>query len=275
MKKVRSNPTIFILILFYFVIFCSSSSLADSKLGIAINSKTMAVAQFNDISGNEDNSTAKKAGIRKGDIIKVVNGVAVNNVNEFRKVMKQTPPNIEIPIKIERQGKGKVVQVRTTKNFTPEVDIVFDALMNGNRVTLAIVIGNVSNTVALSNQANLNEWKKGIRVQLQTEVGGVYTQFKKIFKKFSLVTRDKIMEVLKELNFQSSGYIDPATREKIGKLTGATHILYIDFSRTPRKQKAHTDIISKRLINVVNGEVLSSVNVTQYYNSQGRLEKVE
>ncbi len=248
---------------------------ADSKIGIGVSSKNVAIAKFSDISGDENNSPAKKAGLRLGDIIQEVNGEKVGNVADFRKIMKQTTPGISIPVKIERNGQEKTFQVKTVKNFTPEIDIVFDKLIKGDQVSLAIMVGDISNAVAAQQHADLTEWRRGIRSQLLTEVAGVYTQFKKMFKNFSLVTRSRINKVLEELNFQASDYIDESKSVQAGKLAGANLILLIDFSRTPRAQHEHIDTIAKRLINVSTGEILSSVAVKQYYDARGNIQKVE
>ena len=259
----------------FFVLAVQIDLYADSKIGIAISSKTMAVRKFSDISGKESNSPAKKAGLLEGDIVKEINESAIGSVQDFANVMKNIPPDTVIPVKIERNGKEKIFKVKTKKNHTPEVGIISGMLIRGENLSLAIVIGSISNTMASPNHAGLNEWKNTMRTQLQTEVESVYVQYSKVFKNFSLVDRDNISSILEELNFQASDYASENTRLKIGEITGATHLLVVDFSRTVKEQYSHTDMITKRLLDIETGEILSSAIIYQYYNSSGKLQKIE
>ncbi|MEA3328936.1 MAG: site-2 protease family protein [Candidatus Omnitrophota bacterium] len=272
----KRNKLIIIFILFiWFTIAICRDSYADSKLGFFIDGKTMAIEKFHDVSGKECNSPAKKAGLKIGDIIKEVNGVMVINFSDFDNVMKGILPDKIIPVKIERKGREKTYKVKTVKNFTPEVGFVLDSLAKGERISLAVIIAKVSNAIILPPNVNLDEWKKGIVSQLEYGFESTYVQCRDVYNNFSLVDRNKIRKILDELDFQTTDYVSNATRIRIGELTGATHLLIVEFNRFPRTYRDYMDIISKKLIDIRTGEVLTSISVNQHYSSGGRIQKVE
>ncbi len=47
---------------------------------------------------------AQKAGIRKGDVILLINNIKINNVSHFNKLIKDLPKGRSIPVLIQRQG---------------------------------------------------------------------------------------------------------------------------------------------------------------------------
>ena len=273
MRRIKFIVIIFILI--WFAVAVCRNSYADSKLGFFIDGRTMVIKKFHDISGKERNSPAKKAGLKIGDIIREVNGITVTNSSDFDSVMKRIPPDRLIPVKIERNNREKIYKVRTVKNFTPEVAFILGSLAKGEVISLAIIVGKVSNAVILPPNANLDEWKKGITAQLEYGAESTYVQCRDVYDNFSLVDRNRIRKILDELDFQTTDYVSDATRIKIGELTGATHLLITEFSRFPQSYRGYMDIISKKLIDIETGEVLTSVTLNQYYSSGGRIQKVE
>ena len=277
MLKMRRNKFIVIIFMLsiWFTVTVCRNSYADSKLGFFIDGKTMAIKKFHDISGKKRNSPAKKSGLKIGDIIKEVNGAEVMNLSDFNSVMKAIPPNTIVPVKIERKSTEKIYKVKTVKNFTPEVNFVLDSLAKGERISLAVIIGNVSNAIILPSNVNLGEWRKGIVSQLEYGVESVYIQCRNVYNNFSLVDRNRIRKILDELDFQTTDYVSDATRIRIGELTGATHLLIVEFNRFPRTYSGYMDIISKKLIDIKTGEVLTSVSINQHYNSGGHIQKVE
>ena len=270
----RRTKLIVILFLWLTIVICRSSY-ADSKLGFFIDGETMTIKSFYDISGRERNSPAWKVGLKIGDIVKAVDGVTVTSFSDFNSVLKKIPPGSIIPVRIKRKDRENIYKVRTVKSFTPEVDFILGSLAKGERVSLAVIVGKVSNAIPLPRKVNLDEWKKGITSQLEFGVESTYVQCREVYDNFSLVDRNRIRKVLDELDFQTTDYVSDATRIKIGELTGATDLLIVEFSRFPWSHRGRLDIISKKLIDIRTGEVLTSASVSQYYTSGGRLRKVE
>ncbi len=65
--------------------------------------------------------------------------------------------------------------------------------------------------------------------------------------------RQSVEEILEELNIGLTGLISAQTRNKLGELLGATHIVVIGYSHTPGK-----DLQPIRLIEIETGKVLVS-----------------
>ncbi len=269
-KTVNVTADIFFLLIFFLSLF----SFADCDIGMSLDTETMSVAKFSHVSGQERLSPAKKAGIRLDDIIKAVNNRPVSTQQDVDRILRVIQPNTRIPVLIERNGQERVYNVVTGKNFTPEIDVIAQELISGKKVALAIAVGRVSNTVALPSNANLNEWKNAITAQLESECAAVYTQCTGV-ENFSVVDRSRIRSILDELNFQTTGYVSEQTRLEIGKLTGATYFLIVEFSRFPSGYNGFNDMLSKKLIDIETGEVLSSVNVTQRCDSFGKVISFE
>ena len=54
---------------------------------------------------------AAKAGIKKGDIIKMINGKEIKDIYEFMDRLKELETGMTIPVIIERDGKKKELSV--------------------------------------------------------------------------------------------------------------------------------------------------------------------
>lgn len=90
----------------------------------------------------------------------------------------------------------------------------------------------------------------------------------KMTKGLTVVERERIQEVLDELEMGHSGVVDKKTAAKVGKLTGAEWILmggYFELAGTFR--------IDARLIDVETGEILHAYGVTGTASEFPSLEK--
>ncbi|WP_305133309.1 PDZ domain-containing protein [Thomasclavelia cocleata] len=61
------------------------------------------------------NSSAEKAGIKKGDIIQKIDGVTLNKMSELRKYIYTKTPGEEITLLIQRNGITSPVKVTLGK----------------------------------------------------------------------------------------------------------------------------------------------------------------
>ncbi|MEO0143644.1 MAG: CsgG/HfaB family protein [candidate division WOR-3 bacterium] len=75
-------------------------------------------------------------------------------------------------------------------------------------------------------------------------------------KNFTIVEREKVEEILKELNFQYSGLVDISTAKEFGKLTGADLIASYEVISAKQEMDGFREIvISIKIINVQTGEI--------------------
>jgi serine protease Do len=61
------------------------------------------------ISDVEKDSPAEKAGLKSGDVITEFNGVHVEGVTQFRRLVRETPPGHSVAIVISRDGKSQTI----------------------------------------------------------------------------------------------------------------------------------------------------------------------
>lgn len=100
-------------------------------LGVRIANIDDKLAKENDIkkldgvfvAGIEDNSSAKDAGIREGDVITAINGVKVNSVAELQEQVAAYRPGNEISVTLDRKNKEQTLKVKL-KNRSGNTNIV-------------------------------------------------------------------------------------------------------------------------------------------------------
>lgn len=271
------NTFISVIIAFFLLIssFISQNSFADCSIGVTIKKQNdnVIIAGFSDISNDENNSPAKKARLKEGDILKEINSTIVTNPLDVHKALKNIFPGATITVKIERSGKEKTCRIKTVKNHRPDVYVIMDILEKGEKVSLAIMVGNVSNAMQ-SSSFDVNEWKSGISTLMVNKLESGFMAYQNRYSNLSIVDRNKIRAILDELNFQSTGYISDNTRVKIGELTGATHIVVADFNRF-NNPPGFIDVVSRKLIDIKTGVILASISSQHLFDSNGHCTKIE
>lgn len=135
-------------------------------------------------------------------------------------------------------------------------------MLNKNKkVHLAVIIDKVFTTFTGDWVPN---WRETLQhtlvIDLQTSVLR-YSGFTD-YPQFSLVDRAGIEGVLKELNFQQTGYLSRQDQLKIGELLGVTHILFETYSRYPDSSPyTYQDQADFRLVEVKTARVLATDTV--------------
>jgi len=76
------------------------------------------------ISGVEEESGAKDAGLQEGDIIKQVDNVKVTKFSELTGYLSAKRPGDEVEVTVDRNGKKMVLPVILKKNMTVDVPIM-------------------------------------------------------------------------------------------------------------------------------------------------------
>jgi len=144
-------------------------------------------------------------------------------------------------------------------------------LNRGEKVHLAVIIDKVFTTFTGDWVPN---WRQTLQhtlvVDLQTSILR-YSGFND-YPKFGLIDRAGIDGILKELNFQQTGYLSREDQLKIGELLGVTHILFETYSRYPSSGSfEYLDQADFRLIEVNTARVLATDTVTnKKYSGEDR-----
>ncbi|MDG5491679.1 trypsin-like peptidase domain-containing protein [Psychroserpens sp. SPM9] len=110
----------------------------EGVLGVSIlnrNSKEAIEQGLNEIQGVyissvEDNSGAKKAGIKDGDIIKKLDNVEISKFTDLSGYLKTKRPNDIVNVEVLRDNESKTIPVKLTKSETVSVDFINMELRN-------------------------------------------------------------------------------------------------------------------------------------------------
>lgn len=94
-----------------------------AALGVILNGKSKPV----EITGVDDKSGAKEAGLLKGDVILAIEGNKIGSVEDIGKVLKDRKAGSTVKVRYRREGKESTVEVRLAAR-----EELFDQQMNRN-----------------------------------------------------------------------------------------------------------------------------------------------
>ena len=97
-----------------------------------------------------------------------------------------------------------------------------------------------------SNDAELEALKKGLADLIITDLVA--------WEGVRVVERTRLEDVLKELDFQQTKYVDKASAAKLGKVIGATYLVYGSMVASGK-----TLVLTARLVRASDGEALLSI----------------
>ena len=209
---------------------------------------------------------AEKAGIRKGDIIKAIDGHYVDKRIDLVEIIDKKEPGDHILITVQRDGSKTDFNVKLGFVDEPQdFHCVRNIFWDEKNIRLAFITGEIINVI-LYEPYQLEQWRKGIKSQILVDLENSYLNVFKFEKNFSIVDRQRVEEILKELEFGLSGVVSEELRSKLGEILGANHLLVIEYSRFLDKSSTQTrvifeDVRTHRLIEVETGKVLASVIV--------------
>jgi membrane-associated protease RseP (regulator of RpoE activity) len=197
---------------------------------------------------------AELAGVKRGDIISIVDGKNISSTKAFISHMDNKRPGDHVVLVLTRNGQKinldiepRVIKVRPTQRK-------FQQLIDENKhVTVAVVVSEVKN----SFPSVPKDWADSIRNNLQSDhESGLLSAFSNNAN-FSIVDRSRLKAILDEFQFNQIGFVSDKLRVKIGEMTGATHILDISFSRFQGQYNSYEDVMNVRLIEIESGKVLA------------------
>ncbi len=99
------------------------------------------------ISEVTDNSPAKKSGLKQGDIITAINGVAITGSADLRNKVAMTPPKTKLKMDVLRNGKQETIEVTIGEQPGDMATLA----KNGSSATLSafgLSVQNLTNEVA-------------------------------------------------------------------------------------------------------------------------------
>jgi membrane-associated protease RseP (regulator of RpoE activity) len=216
------------------------------------------------------NEPASKAGLLVDDVIKQVNGTDITSFKQFFDTIKKLDPKSDAKLTIAHSGNTKQVTVSPIQREIP-ADIynypirkVLDLLGENTRVSLIIIAGEISGDFKGTTE-------KTVREQIQAMEENDYSVLS-CYPFFKIIDKNTTEGLVKDMKFSLSGIVASEFRTKAGKLTGATHILYVTTIRNSGKYAADVnDVVTEKLINVETGEVVGSATIqhkSRYFNNK-------
>ncbi len=210
------------------------------------------------------NLPAAHEDIKPGDVILTVDGVEVKTRYEVVKRIERKSPDDHVLLTLQRKGEllHRQVQPRSI-NIFDDAAALSEIVFQDQPVRLAIVIGQIENRESKSlKPAALDQWKTAIKSEILAEAESLFRQANSGDKYFSVVDTRKTEMIIKEVGAPPAGFVSDEFRSKLKKL-GATHLLIIDFSRSPASKPFKiSDVTTRRLIEVDSGKTLDTARCT-------------
>jgi Do/DeqQ family serine protease len=153
-------------------------------LGVSIGELTPKIAEENKIkelkgvyiSGITEGGAAQEIGLREGDVILEINGVAVNSPNQLQEQISKFRPNDKIEILVNRDNKKKQYQV-TLRNMKGGFEIVRSSEINN---LLGAELKEIDNTLkrrlSISNGLQITKLKDGKLKEKGVKEGFIITR---------------------------------------------------------------------------------------------------
>ena len=158
-----------------------------------------------------------------------------------------------VPVTVLRDGAKVDLLIETAfADGTEPVQFIRRLLYEEKKVSLAVMGGEVIN-VSIKDRLQLEQWSKGIKSNLIAKWEDRFLKGVTKEANFSLVDRQAVEQIIKELNFGQTGLVSADFRAKLGQTLGATHLMTIEFSRF-----GDADVEKQRLIEIETGKVLFS-----------------
>jgi len=196
---------------------------------------------------------ADKAGAQLGDIVVAVGGLPIKKRIDLLDAVRNKQVGEFVPMTIVRNGTQMDLNVELGFSDMEEpIHALYRLLYEEKKVGLAVMGAEIINAL-LTDPVVLQQWAKGIKSNLIAKWENRCLKVLSREKEFSLVDRQAVEQILKELNFGQSGMVSEKFRATIGKTLGATHLLTLEFSRF-----RDADVEKQRLIEIETGKVLVS-----------------
>lgn len=228
----------------------------EGRIGATIHSTRDGVK----ITEITEKSVAEKSGLKVGDILKELNGKPVETSRDvYEKI--DSSPGITLKILIKRSGSVQEIKIVPKKTkfrgITRDVKAIRGiTVFDEKTVSLCIIVSEthyMSQGIP-SNAVQIDEWKKAAESTVMADTEKFYLHHFQKIHNFSVVDRNRVDYILRELRFSQTGALSDEIRVKIGQMLGVTHILLIEITRWEDDNITQ----SRRLIEVETGKVIAT-----------------
>jgi len=192
--------------------------------------------------------------LRKGDSVVAVDGTPVTGRKQFNEFVLGYNPDQTAIFTFRRLNKEFSLAVRLNTLYAPLLfSQIGNRLNGGGKVSIAVIPS--ANTAAQNSNLNVSGLIENDKSLISSSYEKMLLGEFGSFAGFSIIDRDMLDNIMKEVTFQKSGFVDDQSIVKIGKMTGATHLMFVTLSR-------YDDATAyvERLVEVESTRVLYSNN---------------
>lgn len=204
-------------------------------------------------------SPAKSAGVKAGDILVSLDGEAIKTRKAIKDLVYNKQKGERVLLIINRNGKQITFDIEPVmKKLLPTAEKIENLLLENNKVSVAIIVSSV--------KTSFRNPPEGWADSMRNDVQALYEHglLRSTDPYLSVVDRSKLKQITDELQFSQSGFISDELRAKVGKITGATHVIDISLYRF-QSGLGKDDLLNARLIKIETGEVLAIDHVTMHH----------
>jgi len=198
-------------------------------------------------------SPAGRAGILPGDVVLKIDNENVKDKYHAFSLYDSKYPGNTISVAIKRQGKIITKQFELLPLYFLNIQYaLLELVYKDIPVRLAVIFGNID-----YGHSSLKEY---FEKKESYYVGEIESTFLSIFRNqnnFTIIDRQKTDAIINELKFQESGLVDNKSREKLGSMLGATHLLIMDISLSRSIDNKAEYLYVMRLMEIASGKTLS------------------
>ncbi len=192
--------------------------------------------------------------LRKGDAVTAVDGTPVTSGKQYAQLVQGYNPDQTVIFTFRRLNREFSLAIRLNTLYAPLFySLVADRLNAGNKTSIAVIPS--ANTAAQNSNLNVSGLIENDKSLISSSYEKMLLDEFRPFAGFSVIDRDMLENIMKEVTFQKSGFVDDQTIVKIGKMTGATHLMFVTLSRYD-----DSTAYVERLVEVESTKVLYSNN---------------
>ena len=213
-------------------------------------------------------SPADKAGIHGGDVLTGSNGQDLVDPERRRAFLSGVRGGAggAMSVTLTRHGLARSVEATPRwKERYAEDDLaaaLTDEIVSGRKVAVAAIIARVSHArpETFKNALALGAWESATRASLRKAAEGLLLgkRFSRC-SNFSVVDRESTARAVGELRLQASEALAPETAKQLGKLTGASHLLFVTMTRSSKGADSYEDDIHAAVFSAETGASLVAV----------------
>lgn len=205
-------------------------------------------------------SPADKADIRIGDVILRIDGEKITTRKQMFRIYDSKRPGEIISAEIRRQGKVIKRDVLLDGVYRGyDIYVLNQELVKDIPLRMVIIVDGIDIQALNLDQKDMINARKTYESLAYAELESMYVPFCHAQTNCSIIERHNIDTILQELKFQTSDLASDVTRAKIGQLSGATHLIMVNFIALRKHKKGFHYLGERKFVELKSGKILYSV----------------